>query len=277
MDMSLKGLDMAETVEFYAAHEARLTDRIGGLLEAPARPLNVIFETMKHSSLDADDVSRLLSRFPERCDARTRLANVMGMPPLWFHKESTAESPRPTNVKEEALSPTAFIPSYYSPQKNTEGAFVAEVELYNLKTANLATGMQRIIHAQGVMHEAVHALLLPGLHEAGYAHIPGQVIRMPNEAEMTLGEALERYRAIAKQYPPISRYASMYYGQMDSDQPFTKFTAISEQLCEAVPAYFLGMTAHDNPTIAIEPLPENDARRRFVEDFLNATIVLAKA
>ena len=90
-------------------------------------------------------------------------------------------------------------------------------------------------------------------------------------------EAMLQFAELAEQHPPISHYASTYRGKnnkFESDNPnYNVNTAISEEICEAIAAHFLGFAYSGDNARRKNPFADRPEVRKFVRDFLNAELM----
>jgi len=86
-----------------------------------------------------------------------------------------------------------------------------------------------------------------------------------------------QFAELAEQHPPISHYASTYRGKnnkFESDNPnYNVNTAISEEICEAIAAHFLGFAYSGDNARRKNPFADRPEVRKFVRDFLNAELM----
>lgn len=257
------GLDMRETLEWYKATTLRLPKVLAALLH-PIEDPHLI-------ELSAQELGGLFSLFPENAQKRSILRKVIGKPATWFHKNSTSEQPIPTTEPAEALSSTAIIPSYvdYTPWKELRTP-TADIWLYQIPQT-IPEPVRKIILTEGFIHEVGHTIVNSALYVNDYT------LKFPNEKLVNGLEAILHFAELAEKYPPISHYASTYRGpqnKFESVNPNYKVqTAVSEELCETIAAYFLEFAYCGDDARGKEPFKDRPEVKAFVKDFLNAELV----
>ena len=260
------GLDMGQTIEWYKSSGIRLPSTT--LDKSLPRPI----ENQDFIELSDRELCGLLYLFPENSRMRSILRKIVGQPATWFHRDSTGEKPVPTTNQEEALSPTAIVPSYtdYTPWDELKVP-TADIWLYKIQENAAPKDVRRIILSEGFIHEIGHSIVQPALYVDEY------ILRFPDGRLVNGLEAILKFAELSEQHPPISHYASAYRGKnnkFESDKPnYNINTAISEELCEAIAAYFLGFAYCGGDSRGKNPFADRPEIRNFVRDFLDAELV----
>src|SRR3989344_211575 len=262
-DYKTSGLDMRETLDWYK--------NSGVMLPAIATDKNLPhpIENQDLIGLSNRELVGLLHLFPENARNRSILRKIVGQPSTWFHRDSTSEQPIPTTNPEEALSPTSIVPSYtdYTPWRELKVP-TADIWLYKIPKNAASKDVTRIILSEGFVHELGHTIVQPAFY------IDNHTLKFPDGRLVNGLEAMLQFAELAEQHPPISHYASTYRGKnnkFESDNPnYNVNTAISEEICEAIAAHFLGFAYSGDNARRKNPFADRPEVRKFVRDFLNA-------
>ena len=293
----LSGLDMSSTIDWYAldyhaimrnlcsryveikggaiisTEPNPLSERTPLTLEAWGSSFPYSMVNMAGITLTESDMHRFSFIFPEKARARSILKRIVGQPQTWFHKDSEPSNPKPTTTADEALSPTAIIPSYISYNRWQEtGDPQADIWLYKLDTT-IPERVRTIITIEGFVHEYAHSIIAPALYCEGYN------LRLSPE-RIIQGEALLSFFAeAAEQHPPISHYSSEYWedGRLrkNPDGSVSK-TALNEELAETITAHLLGFVFCDDEKRRLDPLGDRPRVKELVDVFLNAELINPK-
>ena len=259
------GLDMRETLEWYR--------HIG--IKIPSIPKMDFSYPLKNKTLielSGEELGSLLSLFPENARKRSILRGVVGQSTTWFHRDSTNEQPKPTTNQADALSDTAFVPSFidYTPWGELKIP-TADIWLYKIPQNAAPEKIRRIVLSEGFVHEVGHSIVQPALYVKDYA------LKFPDGKIINGLEAMLHFAELAEQHLPISHYASTYRGinnKFESDKPnYNAITAISEEMCETIAAYFLGFAYCGEDSRGRNPFTDRPEIKDFVRDFLNAELM----
>jgi len=254
------GFEMKETLEWYQTSGIRLA------FHPTYRTLPVSIESQGLIGLNSQELGVLYYLFPDKARERSILRKIVGQPTNWFHQNSTPELPLPTTDVAKALSPTALIPSYidYTPWKELKVP-TADIWLYQLP-ANIPPEVRKIILSEGFIHEVGHSIVQPAMYISDYK------LKFPDGKQMDGLEAMLHFAELAEQHPPISHYAATYRGKENKFEgnPNEIKTAISEELCESIAAYFLGFAYCGENYRSKNPFADRPEIKTFVCDFLAA-------
>jgi len=265
-DYKTSGLDMEKTIEWYTSSGVRLP------LNSTDKNLAYPIENRDLIELSDGELGGLFYLFPENARNRSILRKVVGQPATWFHRDSTSEQPIPTTSQEDALSPTAIVPSYTDPAPWGELKVpTADIWLYQIQENVASENVRRIILSEGFIHEIGHTIVQPALYVKEYT------LKFPDGSLVNGLEAMLQFAELSEQHPSISHYASTYRGnnnKFESNNPkYNVKTAISEELCEAIAAYFLGFAFCGDDSRGKSPFADRPEVRNFVGDFLDAELV----
>ncbi len=272
------GLDMRETLEWYK--------NSGVVLPAIATNKNLPSPTENQDliGLSNRELAGLFYLFPENARNRSILRKVVGQPTTWFHRDSTSEQPIPTTNREDAISPTSIVPSSidYRPWRELKVP-TADIWLYQMPKDAVSEDVSRIVLSEGFIHEVGHSIVQPALY------IEAHTLKFLDGRLVNGLEAMLHFAELAEQHPPISHYASTYRGKnnkfesdnpnynVESDNPnYNVNTAISEEMCEAIAAHFLGFAYSGDNARCRNPFADRPEVRLFVIDFLNAELIKDK-
>lgn len=265
----ISGLDMGETLDWYKNSGVRLPKiRVNRLL--PHR-----IENGDLVELSDRELAGLFYLFPKNARKRSILRRVVGLPNTWFHKDSTNELPIATTNQDEALSPTAIVPSSidYTPSKELKIP-AADIWLYKISQNAVPEDVRKIVISEGFIHELGHSIFQPAIYSESH------ILKFPDGNLVDGLEAVLKFAELSEQHPPISHYASTYRGnnnKFDSDNPkYNVNTAISEEMCETIAAYFLGFSYCGDDSRGKNPFADRPEVKDFVRNFLNAELVKTK-
>lgn len=259
------GLDMKETLDWYKSSGVEMPP-------IQERDFSYPLEKRELIELSERELGGLLALFPENARERSILRKVAGQPPTWFHRDSTSEQPKPTTSETEAMSPTAIVPSYidYTSWKELKVP-TADIWLYKIPQNAASENVRRLVLAEGFVHEIGHSIVQPALY------LEDHNLKFPDGKIVNCLEAMLHFAELAEQHSPISHYASTYRGsnnKFESDnQNYNVKTAISEEMCEAIAAYFLGFAYSGDDARSRNPFADRPEVRKFVREFLNAELM----
>src|SRR3989338_10567279 len=149
------GLDMRGTLEWYQCTGIKIPPIPKMDFPYPLTNKNFI-------ELSGEELGGLLSLFPENARKRSILRGVVGQPTTWFHRDSTNEQPKPTTNQADALSDTAFVPSFidYTPWGELKVP-TADIWLYQIPQNAAPENVRRLILSEGYVHEVGHSIVQP--------------------------------------------------------------------------------------------------------------------
>lgn len=260
----VSGLDMAPTIAWYTANKDLLSSKIPGAIEG-----SMPFETSgsEHFALTTNEVAGVIDMFPPQAIARSRLHNegsIIGKPTLYFAKGATPENITTTPHEQDALSPTAVIPSYIDNARwRQSGVPSSDIWLFQLPDT-IDPSVRRIIHAEGAAHEFAHSFATQALYSDNYQ------LRLPSGEIVDGLEYLLTFAQIAEKYPPISHYSSFY---RKVGEEFENKAAIEEELVETIAAHLLGFVFCHDEKRRLDPLSDRADVKEIVENFLRAEVV----
>lgn len=258
----ISGLDMGPTIEWYTANQEALFDHLSFTSEA----VGFKVQDPQFIHIDSEKIAGLILRFPRKGIRRSRLHTgaIIGKPPLYFSKETTGENIQTTTDVSQALSPTAFIPSYTDNSRWREtGKPSSDIYLYQIP--QVPDKVAQIIHAQGLIHEFAHTIVTHALYGEG------QRLLLPNGEIVNSRDYLMRFANLAKKHDPISHYSSHF---RKPGEEFASPLAIEEEFVETVAARYLGFAYTDdpNPFKRFAPLYDRPEVDQLVWNFLSADV-----
>jgi hypothetical protein len=265
-DEKLSGLDMGPTIEWYKQAGVSISSSLKN------KPLPYNVESSQYIELTEQELAKLFYLLPKNARKRSILQKIIGQPVTYFSKESTSERPMPTTSQHESLSPTAIIPSFtdYTPW-NEQKRPAANIWLYQLPKDAVPEDVRKIILSEGFIHELGHTLVQPALYINDYT------LKMPDGKLVNGLESLLQFAELAEKHAPISHYASTYRGKdnrFESDNlNYNLKTAISEELCETIAAYYLGFAYCGDDARSRSPFADRPEIKEYVRNFLNAELV----
>ncbi len=260
--------DIRFDLDVYSRHSDRLTTRVGRLCN-PRRSLNKKFVVESTSHLSENDIHGILSCFPSTCDTRTRLTQILRTPTEWIAKSATASDRKSTRNIQNAMSqclPLTGATTY----TESENTLNAHINLYDLPEFDFAENrLLKIVQCQTAFHELTHALLADVYLRIEDNSSISMILQHRNRT-MDMTELLQKTREEVCSVGGVSLYANSYRDLMDDADPLTSTRAICEQLCEAVAAYFLEYSVHEDSKTACNPLPKGSRLHELVKFFLSA-------
>jgi len=261
-----RGLDLKDTLTWYKKHN----------IDLPKIPIDkdlpYPIENQELIGLSAKELGGLFSLFPENAKQRSILKKVIGQPTTWFHKESTEQNIKTTTNPADAISPTAFVPSYtnYTPWKETKVPAV-DIWLHKIPEKGIPEEVRKTILAQGFVHEVAHTIVQPALYIDNYK------LKFPDGKILDAVEIKKTFTELAEQYLPISEYASTYRGENNkftSSKPgYDAKNSLSEEMCETIASHLLDFAYTGQENQEKNPLASRPEIKQFIEDFLNAKLV----
>lgn len=280
MSNSISGLDMGPTVRWYEENKDELRRRLNWLVGAHPRVCKLVpgvsgtvtVELGGHSDLSEEDVASVFCRFPEEARRRMSLKSIEGSPTLWFHRDSRPGAIRPTPYRDEALSPTAIIPSYIEYVKDERAwcGFSGRVMLYTVPSDVVPDeDVRRVVHLEGLVHELAHSFITPELYNDCELWFVGDG-KTPNRqlnTEFFVAEAWATVNSSA----PVSHYASSYTDKGGKLLEGEKhgLTPLNEALAEGVAALLCGFAYRTDGT-GLEPFRGRRRLFQLVSRFLRA-------
>lgn len=277
---SVSGLDLGPTLAWYLANVDVIKKKVfpvaygsSGEWPVPDMPYEQEHGFGRLSELNSQIVASVLRHFPVNARKRMVLGDIKADPSLWFHRDSATKGPTPTTDKEQALSPTAIIPSYVAYGKDGEDSeewcgFTPRITLFSVPTDIVPNdGVRYIVHLEGLVHELAHAILAPELYSQCMLHFPG--VRSVRAHSVSVSAFVSEAEAVVNECGPISHYASVYYGE-DGKLRKGGLTPINEALAEAIAAYLLGFAFRLDGT-GLDPFAGRERLRNLVHDYLHAS------
>lgn len=270
-DMQASGLDLAPTINWYQANSALLSRKLDNRLtssEPTEMPLQT--EGLDHLALSEEELKRLYGLFPSKARNRSIAGELIGEGSLWFHKDSTPESPKPTTNPDDRLSNTAIIPGYTDYSKWPK----AGIHLYELPSDIFENkqDIAKLITAETFVHEYFHTLTTNLVYGSNYVKLPdGRLVE-------GFDYILQVFGTLAEGHDPISHYSSFYRNQ---DRTFKSLaedgnvlkTAVAEELCESGASYLLGFASGSLGDISETPLADRTEIELFIQDFLEVEVM----
>ncbi len=257
------GLDMKKTIEWYEANKEELVRRLPDTINTGklVHPL----ENREYIELTDEEVASVLDLFPEVVRRRSIVNYIVGQPQTWFKQ---GEGQVATTNKDEAISKTAIIPSYFDPSKWTKDNPAADVWLYAISDEACSPEVKKIILSEGLAHEFAHGLIATALYTE-------QKLKLPS------GEKVDAFmyimdnfaNAVEDKHTPISHYSSFFEDKFKSDNPQEVKTAVNEELAESIAAYLLNFVYCDDPDRRMDPFRDRPEVKKLVDDFLNAELI----
>jgi hypothetical protein len=266
------GLDMVDTLKWYEK-----IIREGKVREIRESDFRYPVENKEFIELSEGELGGLFALFPENAQRRSILRKVVGKPATWFRKGSTSEKLEVTENRKEALSPTAIVPSYidYGPWKK-EGKPAADIWLYQIPQDLVSKEVRKLVLAEGFIHEVAHSIVQPAIYVKDYK------LKFLDKGIVGGLDAILHFMKLAEEHPAISHYASTYRDKpqdnkfpfkMNENDPRILLTAVSEEMCETIAAYFLGFAYCGDDKRGKDPFEDRPRVKDFIEEFLKAKLV----
>ena len=248
-----------------------------------------IFDPGNHASVPNDGIYAIINSLPENARWRAMLSGFYFLPDLWFEKRDDNLQVPTADVK-RAISPTSIIPSHTGgPDSDTyfsnlfpdyaypEGRH-NRIRLFGLKKsieAGILDGLTaEIVHAEGLVHEYVHALNALGIREESNKNF---LLHFPDKTTLSPLEALLKFGELMESSSPISHYSSFFWkpsrggGMQVEDGNGLK--AIDEELAESGAAYVLGFTFSPELKGNLRPFDDREEIFEFMKQYLGAKLV----
>ena len=166
----LSGLDLGPTLRWMERNSAILDKKLNKGRKASVLPTVQDHEKIQLRLLE---IQNLIGLFPPESQARSITATIQGNLPLWFHKDSLAGQPQPTEDPEERLSSTAIIPGYTEYFRYDTEQLKATIHLYRIpEMGGMDYHTARIMLAEALCHEYVHTLVTPLLYSDDVLELP---------------------------------------------------------------------------------------------------------
>ncbi len=265
---ALAGLDMEGALCWYHKYESELFSGLPPISKIPSYYPHYPLVNHANIQLLKAEMAALIALFPVNAVKRTVLKRIVGNPPTWFRRDSTPEKPVSTARREEAISPTAIVPSStdFTPWEKTQPS--ADIWLFRIGSMEYSSRITRIILSQGLVHEFGHTIIAPA------AYIKGYTLKLPDGRIVDGRDFLREFAKMAEQHPPISHYVSTFRGRdnkFQSDNPkYQPMLAINEELAETIAAYLLGFAFCGDERRNRQPLADRPEIRDWVKNFLEA-------
>ncbi|PIZ51228.1 hypothetical protein COY27_04355 [Candidatus Woesearchaeota archaeon CG_4_10_14_0_2_um_filter_33_13] len=267
----ISGLDMRKTISWYIQNSSDLTASLDQKLQFPigSDHIGYTIEGREHLHLTDFELFRLMRLFPDSAMQRSVLRSINGKPQLWFKKESTAFDINVTNRFQDAISPTAMVPSFVGYDK-VDDQLVADVNIYRMAGIFVTPTVGKLIHAEGLLHEVAHTIIQPALSVEGYK------LRLASGEIVDGFDYVMKFAEMVEGLPAISHYAATYRGPdgkfESSDERYNPILAVNEELAESIAAKLLGFTFCEETHRRKNPFVERPEAKQFVDDFLEARL-----
>jgi hypothetical protein len=253
------GFDMKKTIEWY--RDSGITLPNMSLTESmPITIANTYLLNLSHQ-----EIAGLYNLFPENARRRNVVDTITGKSGLYFHRNSTMEDITTTLDSNEAISPTAIVPSYIGYSGTGRG----HINLYKL-LSNLPESVKSIISSQGLVHELSHGIIHPTLDSENY---PGYSLKFSDGKIVSGVDAMIEFAEMTEKHQPISLYASLYRKDFSNPDSGSVFRAIREDCAETIAAYLLGFAYCEDDQRSGEPFADRPEIKEFVRNFLEAKLV----
>ncbi len=268
--LTLDALDMKKTIDWYQRNGLTFARCVGDVIDAVDSGYQL--HNTELIPLSQKEIHFVCNLFPQASRDRSIVTSISGEEPLWFSKASTPtfDGLRTTPKRDEALSPTAIIPSYadYSVWQKG-GPPSADIKIYRIDDDLAPAHIRKLIAAQGLVHELGHGIVAPA------AYIKDYQLELSEGRKMSGLDFLTAFANCAEEHPAISHYASFYRGPQNKftspQQGYNELVAISEEMCESIAAHLLGFSFRtDIMQRNVDPLFDRPKVKWFVQEFLNA-------
>lgn len=257
---AVSGLDMKPTIDFYQENKNEILGRLPETKDDQA--IGYAIEQKELIELSESEIAALVNLFPESARERSALDLIKGVPKAWFKKGEAA--PTPTNNIDQAISPTAIIPSFHSPSRWPK----TEIHLYEIDSRAADPEARKIILSEGLIHEFAHSIITP------------EIYLNNRKLELSSGEVVEAFtfimdkfaNAVEGHHPSMSHYSSAY---MDSEGKFQGDLRVSvnEELAESIAAYLLNFVYCNDKARRFEPFRDRPEVKAIVKEYLEAKLV----
>ncbi|KKQ35125.1 MAG: hypothetical protein US51_C0015G0001, partial [Microgenomates group bacterium GW2011_GWA2_37_6] len=160
------------------------------------------------------------------------------------------------------------IPSYTDNAKWQEtGIPNSDIHLYRIPEV-VPPDVQKIIHAEGLIHEIGHTILTP-LYRG--KEMP---LKLPDGTIVDGKQFILDFGNASENHTPFSHYSSEY---RDEEGKFKGKLGVEEEFCEAIAAYLLGFVYAKEEERRLNPFSDRPEIKVMVEAFLNAESVTIAA
>ncbi len=257
----VSGLDMAPTIAWYNVNSAMIYNN----LPDPRRRAPLEYQLAGNGCLTREQINACIKLFPASAIQRMKLAKVERLPPRWFHRDSAGGKPSATEDRDEALSPTALIPSYVD-HETTETTWFSRVELYDLPTDLVPEHVALIMWLQGCIHECAHTIITHELYRDVF------LVLRDGRRVKAVTYLVEEMLALFNDRPPISHYASAYFGangRLREDDGETFIRALNENMAEAITARLLKFAFQPDGN-GLDPFGGRADLRQVIDAYLHA-------
>ncbi|MBT6774756.1 hypothetical protein HOA91_05295 [Candidatus Woesearchaeota archaeon] len=256
------GFDMKNTIAWYEQNKEELLAR---LPQATNQPFGFRTRNREQIQLPTSELAALLHLFPEQARERSLLKYIIGKPETWFHSDSTDSNPVPTTNLEEAISPTAIIPSFHEVTRKGWPDYT-NIWLYQISPEACSEDVKKIILTEGFVHELAHTINAPALYFQNYN------LKLPDGTVVDAFQYVHQFANLAENHSPISHYSSTYRTADNKFNPENLLTAINEELAETVAAYLLNFAFCDDSR-GMNPFADRPEVKEWTDNFLNAKLV----
>ena len=255
---TLKGLDMAPTLDFYKKMDIQFPE-----IQKQDLPAHVALLNPENLELTEEELGGLLALFPKNARARSILSKIECLPSLWVQESSTEEHREVTTEPQDAISDTTIVPSKIEYPNWGEATKTGSIKLFRIPETAASEDVRRIVTAQGFIHEVAHSIAITAMKCT-------ENLRMNGEEVDGFDKIIE-FANLTENLAAISHYASTYRAP---DGTFNNnLTAISEELAETIAAYLLGFVYCEDSKRKLDPFIDRPKVRKFIQDFLNAELV----
>lgn len=250
--------EMKDTIEWYEENKDRI------FLPKPSNYRRITVEGELEISVGM--LTALRNLFPESALERSVFRKVIAKPETWFRHDAkermlSGKNPSTTDIR-KAMSPTAIVPSFYCPVTWTE----SDIWLYKIPQVKSAK-VRKIILAEGFVHELGHTVNFLARYET-------QSLLLPDGTNATSAECLNAFGELMKDVEPMSHYSSGYHQGNEFFDENNPLRTIDEELSETIAAYLLGFTYAPSSERRFTPFADRPEIKRFVEQYLNAKLVM---
>lgn len=274
MSKKISGFDLEPAAVWYAENLSRaLLDqwdriRIKALERKYIVPIHKILEAHgEHTERIA--MQFLDTGFPPQAMDRSVLTEIELKPPLWFKNDCTPKKTTVTECIDEALSPSAIVPSFIAYNWPDGQPLTACIELYSIPSYPLE--VRSIITSQGLVHEIAHSIVISDFNNyKGYLKLPGGRVVESKALILEFGKLVDELKC-----GPISHYSSTYWSRGKCSIKSDKYrTAIQEELVESITAHLLGFafceTLPRRKGMGLDPFQDRPQVRDWIKDYLCA-------
>jgi len=255
-------LDMASNLEWYRKNKDDLLSlfpKQTQLADMPTIPL----KNLEHFYMTPSETQALIMLFPKSAQDRSYIDFVEGDVRFYFHKDSTPENILPTINVQDAISPTAFVPGYTQTRRRSEtGEVYGVVKLFEIPTDD-DRDLKKLVQAQAFVHEYAHTIIHP------IKFVDSYLLRLPGGEVIEGSLLLEGFRLLMENSTPFSFYSKSGREAAKNDEG-KAFTAVDEELSEAISAYLLGYIFSEEVDRRMDPFVDRPAIKEYIRNFLLA-------